>query len=777
MSLNNLESVISAARSLAHEYSHKFITCEHLLIILLKKTVIKKLFQYYDVALDVVNNELLNYIKQNMNSSIDEKFIDVEFTTDLEKMVNKAITNNKSRYQQELCLLAEITDRKQSYAQSCLERNGITKQELLNYLDNLKKMKRTTKSFALSSKFWNDDKEDSLSKNLSIRDELTNVEEIKSSSALSSYCINLNLKASDGGVDCLVGRQKEIQRTIEILCRRRKNNALLVGEPGVGKTAIAEGLAYRIAAGDVPEILKNFIIYSLDIGSLLAGTKYRGDFENRIKNILIELKEEPNFVLFIDEIHNIIGAGSTTSGSLDAGNLLKPALSRGDLRCIGSTTFREYHHRFEKDAAMVRRFQKIIVDEPDEQATLEILKGLKNYYEEHHHVEYEDSALVAAVTLSERYIKDRNLPDKAIDLIDEAGARKKILQDSSRLISITARDIEELVASVASIPRSAVSINDVRQLKKLEYNLRNSIFGQNEAISQLCNSIKLSRAGLKKSSKPTGCYLFSGPTGVGKTELARQLAKFCNMDLIKFDMSEYAESYSISKLVGSSPGYAGFDQGGLLTEGVVNSPYSVILFDEIEKAHFEVHNLLLQIMDQGILTDNNGKLINFEHTFIILTANFDAEESVKSSIGFNTTNHKIPRFPNLLHQAFSPEFINRLDNVIVFNNLDSTVIDMIIDKNLKQLAIQLAEKKVTISLSKLAKKFLASNCLAQENGARALDKIIDTQIKQKIAEEILFGKLRKGGSIVIKFDEEINQLDFSFKSSTKFKTASRHELA
>ncbi|MGI4775556.1 MAG: AAA family ATPase [Janthinobacterium lividum] len=774
----NLEATIRKALSLAYKYRHEFATYEHLLIALLDNLEVRKLFKYYDINIAVMFDELLHYLEQDLKELVTKKLVEAKPTAGFQGMIKRATTHSEAKGNklvEALHVLAEFFTEQESYAQDCLRRIGITKQAIFDYLNlsvireikGIKKSPSSKLDFPISFEDISPLSDDLDAKESSIKSE--SLKSVELLSALDNYCTNLNSKASDGDVDCLIGRQKEVQRTIEILCRRRKNNALLVGEPGVGKTAIAEGLALRIARGNVPEILKKFIIYSLDIGSLIAGTKYRGDFEDRIKKILTALKSQPNAILFIDEIHTIIGAGSTTSGSLDASNLLKPALSQGELRCIGSTTFKEYHNHFEKDMALVRRFQKITVSEPDEHVTLDILKGLKGYYEKHHHVKYEDASLVAAITLSERYIKDRNLPDKAIDLLDEAGARKKISKKSSRLTLITVRDIEELVASIANVPQSTVLIDDIQQLKKLEHNLKSNIFGQDDAISELCNSIKLSRAGLKKTSRPTGCYLFSGATGVGKTELAKQLAKFCNMELIKLDMSEYAESHSVSRLIGSPPGYVGFDQGGLLTEEVANNPYAVVLFDEIEKAHPEIYNLLLQVMDEGKLTDTTGKSVSFDHTVIILTTNISAQEPAKNSIGFNRSDLKQQYASDAIYRIFSPEFRNRLDNIIIFNPLNPVVIDMIIDKNLKQLAIQLAEKGVKISLDKAVKKFLADSCTAQENGARVLDRIIDTQIKQKIADEILFGKLKKGGNILVRFDDKVNKLNFKFVSSIKHK--------
>lgn len=565
-----------------------------------------------------------------------------------------------------------------------------------------------------------------------------------------------------------MGRKNEIERTIEILCRRKKNNAILVGEPGVGKTAIAEGLAIRIINNDVPDILKDAVIYSLDIGSLVAGTKFRGDFEERIKNLLEELKKNHNAILFIDEIHTIIGAGSTTTGAMDASNLLKPALARGELRCIESTTFKEYHNNFEKDMALVRRFQKVVISEPDEDTTLEILKGLKENYEKHHNVTYDLSALKAAITLSQRFINDRHLPDKAIDLIDEAGARSKISNKSKLRPIITQKEIEQLLVSIMNIPSIRVESDDIMLLKQLSRNLKTHIFGQAEAIESLCSSIKLSRAGLRKGARPTGCYMFAGQTGVGKTELAKQLAIFSGMKLLKFDMSEFSEPSSVSKLLGSSPGYVGFDQVGMLTSEVDKFPYSVVLFDEIEKAHHEIFNLLLQIMDEGRLTDSTGKHVNFSHTMIILTTNLVAVEE-KAAIGFaqkDSAKAKVGLNMDAFNEHFSPEFQGRLDKIILFNPI-SNIIDKIVSKNLKELASQLADKKVRLVVNNGVKKYFAQNCFNKKGNARELDRVIDTNIKQAIADEMLFGKLRNGGVVIIDYPKKSKKLTFKFSGLEK----------
>lgn len=556
-----------------------------------------------------------------------------------------------------------------------------------------------------------------------------------------------------------------MERTIEILSRRQKNNPILVGESGVGKTAIAEGLAYRIVKGKIPEILKDFEIYSLDIGALVAGTRFRGDFEERIKNLLNELKEEKKVILFIDEIHTIIGAGSTTTASLDASNLMKPALARGEIRCIGSTTFKEFNQSFAKDPALARRFQKIVVDEPSEEIAVKILKGLKSYYELHHDVKYSEEAIESAVSLSERYIHDRYLPDKAIDLIDEAGAHKKLVTKNDEERLITSKDIELIIAKTLNIPAVTLASSDVLKLKKLEFNLKRVIFGQDEAISDLCSGVKMAKAGLRDHEKPVGSYLFVGPTGVGKTELARQLATFCSMAISRFDMSEYMEPHSVSRLIGSPPGYTGYDKGGLLTDVIDKAPYSVVLFDEIEKAHSDIFNILLQIMDYGKLTDNVGKIVDFRNTIIILTANSGADEYNKNQIGFGAEqDYGSQKAMKVIEETFSPEFRDRLDKIIMFNPLDDKVISLIIDKALKELAAQLADKKVRIEIANPAKEYLIKKCFGKEKhgGARLLEREIDNEIKQNIAEEILFGKLQNGGAVNVTYAK--NNLVFTYRS-------------
>ncbi|NRB10965.1 MAG: AAA family ATPase [Rickettsiaceae bacterium] len=775
---NTLEITLRKALSIASHYNHEYATYEHLLLALVESKEVRKVLDKNKVDVNELVSKLKSYLKHDLSELINLKNKEVKPTTGFQRIVQRASLHGQANGKQVITgvyVLSEFFFEQGVYALDCLKEANLSRQDVLDYIhyeenfrdDNnaLPKIKSYDENQfneridIKSARYFSTNSKKEMGIDAAIPSDDQN--------ELDKYCINLNKRADKDGIDCLVGRQNEIQRTIEILCRRKKNNALLVGEPGVGKTAIAEGLAIRIVKKDVPDLLKNVIIYSLDIGSLVAGTKYRGDFEERIKLMLEELRQHKNAILFIDEIHTIIGAGSTTSGALDASNLLKPALAKGELRCIGSTTFKEYHTFFEKDMALVRRFQKIVVSEPDHDATMKILKGLKVYYEKHHNVSYEDVALEAAVRLSDRYITARHQPDKAIDLMDEAGARYKVEKAKSKKeVKINDKDIEKLVTSILNIPNLSIATDDAKQLQKLEKNLKEHIFGQDEAISNLCASIKLSKAGLKKGSRPTGCYLFAGQTGVGKTELAKQLANFCNMKLVKFDMSEFVENSSVSKLLGSSPGYVGFDQGGMLTEEVDKYPYSVVLFDEIEKAHSEIYNLLLQIMDEGKLTDNTGKVINFAHTMIILTTNLMPDEN-KLKIGFGKEKKKGDHEePNLdaINNYFSPEFRNRLDKIVVFNPIDK-IIEKIVNKNLKELELQLADKKIDISITIPAKKYLIGECLNKD--ARLLDRLIDAEIKQNIADEILFGKLKNGGNVIVDFSKKDNKIIFTFSGVDK----------
>ncbi len=763
---NNLELTLRKALTIATNYKHEYATYEHLLLALVDDQDAKEIFHKNGIVIESFKQRLGNYLKRDLAELVDESVKEAKPTAGFQRIIQRAALHSQASGHKIINgshVLAEFFFEHEAYALLCLREEGLSRQDILDFLkqkessDLNREIQSQTTQVTLADKLIKVENQEKIG---ATKDSVK--EKSDDENDIEKYCVNLNERADTDAIDCLIGRHNEIQRTIEILCRRKKNNAILVGEPGVGKTAIAEGLAIRIVQGDVPEPLKDAVIYSLDIGSLVAGTKFRGDFEERIKKLLEFLKNNKHAILFIDEIHTIIGAGSTTSGATDASNLLKPALGKGELRCIGSTTFKEYHNHFEKDMALVRRFQKIVVEEPDEESTMEILHGLKGYYEKHHKVTYSDSALRAAITLSERYINDRHLPDKAIDLIDEAGARSKMGGSDSK-ITITNKHIEELLASILNMPNIGDKADDISQLKRLSSNLKKCIFGQDQAIEDLCASIRLSKAGLKSGDRPTGCYLFAGPTGVGKTELAKQLAIFNNMKLIKFDMSEFAESSSLSKLLGSAPGYVGFDQGGMLTEEVAKYPYSVVLFDEIEKANPKIFNILLQIMDEGNLTDSTGKHVNFMNTMIILTTNVVAEKE-KASIGFYETDEKglVPAL-NLdpINEQFSPEFRGRLDNIVLFNPIDG-IVDKIVAKNIKELAAQLADKRVRLMVSAPVKKYLAEKCFNNTSGARELARTIDTHIKQAIADEILFGKLKNGGSANVDLSKKEQEIIFKF---------------
>jgi len=767
---NNLEQTLKRALLLATDYKHEYATYEHLLLALLEDIDAQQALVENEVIIEPLRLKLINYLKSELTDLQNNNAQDAKPTAGFQRIIQRAALHSQASGQRIITgahVLTEFFFEHEAYALLCLKEANLTRHNILNYIKKLDTtgMHHSPENDAAQISIIENMAHNSLKTSAKAR---INDEESEHLNELEKYCINLNERAGSDSIDCLIGRQNEIQRTIEILCRRKKNNAILVGEPGVGKTAIAEGLAIRIMKKDVPDLLKDMVIYALDIGSLVAGTKFRGDFEERIKNLLEFFKHNKNAILFIDEIHTIIGAGSTTSGGLDASNLLKPVLTKGELRCIGSTTFREYHNHFEKDMALVRRFQKVIVTEPDEATSLEILQGLKGYYEKHHNVIYTDSALKAAVQLSERYINDRHLPDKAIDLIDEAGARSKTEKNTKKPVTITEKNIEEILSTILDIPSTSFESDDRIQLKKLSQNLKNCIFGQDEAIENLCASIRLSKAGLRKVTRPTGCYLFTGPTGVGKTELAKQLAKYCNMKLLKFDMSEFSESSSISKLLGSAPGYVGFEQGGMLTEEVSKHPYSVVLLDEIEKAHPDINSLLLQIMDEGKLTDSTGKQVNFTHSMIILTSNIVAEAG-RVAIGFSEMDTaSTPMLVNMdkINEQFSPELRSRLDNIIVFNPINK-IVGQIVSKNLKELASQLACKKVQLTVSSSVKTYFSTSYLNSSNGARELAKIIDNSIKQAIADEILFGKLKHGGVVNVDFSKSDQKLTFKFSGLKK----------
>ena len=772
---NTLELTLRKALDLAASYKHEYATYEHLLLALMDDEDVKLVLIEKRINPKTISKKLITYLKNGLAELVNQNLKESKPTAGFQRIVQRAVLHSQTNGQKSITgvnVLAEFFFENNSYALTCLKQAHLKRGDVLNCNNRNNNFTTITDQHSSKKQSYSDDTENSeidISQQLqpsknsntsnSNQNNILSAPEIE----LQKYCVNLNAKATGNDIDCLIGRQAEIQRTIEILCRRKKNNALLVGESGVGKTAIAEGLAVRIVRGDVPDLLKKTVIYSLDIGSLVAGTKFRGDFEERIRVMLECLRKLKNAILFIDEIHSIIGAGSTTSGALDASNLLKPALASGQLRCIGATTFKEYRNNFEKDMALVRRFQKVIVEEPSEEVTLNILNGLKGYYEKHHKVTYTESALKAAVNLSERYINQRHLPDKAIDLIDEAGARAKIQKNNNKKAIITEKDIEGLVSSILNIPNLHLTIDEGEQIRDLESKLKNRIFGQDEAIESLCTSIKLSKAGLKKPTRPVGCYLFIGPTGVGKTELAKQLAFFSDMKLLKYDMSEFVEASAVSKLLGSSPGYIGFEQGGMLTDEVDKYPYSVLLFDEIEKANPEIYNLLLQIMDEGILTDSTGKKVKFSHCIIILTSNI-AVQKIKSPIGFNSSDLPKPQQFDIsvINSEFSSELISRLDKIILFNPIDN-IISNIVSKNLEELASQLADKKVKFSVSNSVKQYLIKNYNTTQSGARVLERIIDMEIKQHIADAILFGKLKNGGLVDIDYSQKLDKIIFKFK--------------
>ena len=766
----SLEITLHKSLSIAREYKHEYATFEHLLLALTEDKNAKEVLESCKIDVEKLGKKLKHFLKYELNALIVDNLTEVKPTAGFQRVVHRAAIHGHATGQLNVNganVLAEFFFEHESYAVLFLKEQNLSRMDVINYISNIanhknipqsNNSKAATESFNLGEQSFGSEVFETAKQNAAKKTP-------EASGPLASFCINLNAKAMIGKIDMLIGREIEIERTIEIICRRHKNNPLLVGEPGVGKTAIAEGLALRIVKGDVPNILKNSVIYALDMGSLVAGTRYRGDFEERVKNVIKELAGLPHAILFIDEIHTIIGAGSTSGGSLDASNLLKPALARGDIRCVGSTTFKEYHNHFEKDMALVRRFQKIVVDEPDIAGTIKILNGLKTYYEKHHNVTYSSEAIEAAAILSQRYINDRHLPDKAIDIIDEAGARKKINDENNekRSLPVSIGDIEDIVAKISQIPSISIAMDERKKLQNLEDRLCGIIYGQNDAIHTLCANIKLAKAGLKNANKPTGCYLFVGSTGVGKTELAKQLAALCNMELIRFDMSEYVEQHSVSRLIGTPPGYVGFDQGGLLTDSVSKSPYSVLLFDEIEKANKDIYNLLLQVMDYGKLTDSTGKSVSFTNAIVIMTTNAGASELSKGIIGFG--EHEEFHSQSVIEEVnkvFSPEFRSRLDAIIQFEGLNLSVMEKIIEKLIKELGTQLADKNVKIQCDQSVKEHLVRLGFNASSGARMIERVIETQIKQKIADEILFGALEKGGTVHIKCNKK-DELKFEFK--------------
>ncbi len=751
-----LEKTLHRALALAGERNHELATLEHLLLALCDDRDAVTVLKACGVDIEKLRQNLTTFLDNELDNLIGEPSEDTAPTTGFQRVLQRAVLHVQSSGRGEASganVLAALFTERESHAVYFLQEQDMTRLDAVNYISH--RIAKVPGHAGESSEVSGVD------------DELGGESEVKrGSEALDAYCVDLNAKAQSGKIDPLIGRENEIERTIQVLCRRTKNNPLYVGEAGVGKTAIAEGLARQIVEGKVPEVLLGATIFALDMGSLLAGTRYRGDFEERLKAVVDELEAHEGAILFIDEIHTVIGAGATSGGAMDASNLLKPALQSGTLSCIGSTTYKEYRNYFEKDRALVRRFQKIDISEPSVEDTVKILRGLKPYYEEYHAVRYTNEALRAAVELSDRYMGDRKLPDKAIDVIDEVGAAQRLKPESKRRKRkiIGLKDIETIIAKMARVPAKSVSHGDKKSLKTLERDLKTVVFGQDDALRQVAAAIKLARAGLREIEKPIGCYLFSGPTGVGKTEVARQLSHTMAIELIRFDMSEYMERHSISRLIGAPPGYVGFDQGGLLTDAVDQNPHAVLLLDEIEKAHPDLFNVMLQVMDYGKLTDHNGKSVDFRNVIMIMTTNAGAADLVKPAIGFER-GVRTGDDEEAIKRMFTPEFRNRLDAVIGFNSLPGDVMVRVVDKFVMQLEDQLAERGVEIELSKAAKGWLAKKGHDPAFGARPLGRTIQEHVKKPLADELLFGKLVDGGRV--KVDLVKGTLNFSFPATEK----------
>jgi len=742
---NTLEQAIHAALALANARQHEFATLEHLLLALIDEPDAARVMKACSVDTEDLRSTLVEFIDEDLANLVTEiEGSEAVPTAAFQRVIQRAAIHVQSSGRTEVTganVLVAIFAERESNAAYFLQEQDMTRYDAVNFIAH-----GVAKDPAYGEARPVQGVDGLGEDGESAAQESDAVE--AGESALAKYCVDLNEKARAGDVDPLIGRDSEVERCIQVLCRRRKNNPLLVGDPGVGKTAIAEGLAYKIIKGQTPEVLSKTTIYSLDMGALLAGTRYRGDFEERLKAVVTELEDHPDAVLFIDEIHTVIGAGATSGGAMDASNLLKPALQGGKLRCMGSTTFKEFRQHFEKDRALSRRFQKIDVVEPTTDDAIKILKGLKPYFEEHHSVKYTNDAIKSAVDLSARYINDRKLPDKAIDVIDEAGAAQHLMAASKRRKSIGAKEIESVVAKIARIPPKNVSKDDAEVLKDLEGSLKRTVFGQDKAIEALSASIKLARAGLREPEKPIGNYLFAGPTGVGKTEVAKQLADLLGVELLRFDMSEYMEKHAVSRLIGAPPGYVGFDQGGLLTDGVDQHPHCVLLLDEIEKAHPDVFNILLQVMDHGSLTDHNGRTVNFRNVVLIMTSNAGAAEQEKSAVGFGRDRRE-GEDTAAIERTFTPEFRNRLDSVISFAPLPKEVILQVVEKFVLQLEAQLMDRNVTIELTTPAAEWLAEKGYDSKMGARPLGRVIQEHIKKPLAEELLFGKLAKGGVVKV----------------------------
>ncbi len=744
-----LEFTLNLAFKEAREKRHEFLTVEHLLLALTDNPTAVNVLKACGADLGQLKKDLEAFLEETTPLLPPNDSRETQPTLGFQRVLQRAILHVQSAGIKEVTganVLVAIFSEQESQSVYFLHKQSVTRLDVVNFV-----------SHGISKVSDEDAAGQAQPGNVESDDEAG--EGGANKSPLESFAVNLNERARKGAVDPLIGRQAEVERTIQVLCRRRKNNPLFVGEAGVGKTAIAEGLAKLIVEGEVPEVLRKSVIYSLDMGALVAGTKYRGDFEKRLKGLLKQLQKMPGAILFIDEIHTIIGAGAASGGVMDASNLLKPALASGELKCIGSTTYQEYRGIFEKDRALARRFQKIDVLEPSVADTYRILKGLKSRFEEHHRVKYTDPALRAAAELAGKHITDRRLPDKAIDVIDEAGARLNLLPPSRQKKSIGVADIETVIASMARIPPRRVSSSDMKVLETLERDLQALIYGQDEAIQALASTIKMSRAGLASPQKPTGCFLFAGPTGVGKTEVTRQLASLLGVELIRFDMSEYMERHTVSRLIGAPPGYVGFDQGGLLTEEVIKHPYSVVLLDEIEKAHPDVFNLLLQVMDHGTLTDNNGRKADFRNVILVMTTNAGAEDMSRPSIGFTRQDHSTDGM-EAIRKGFSPEFRNRLDAIIQFNGLDPATVRRVVDKFVEELTLQLAERQVDLKVDEGAREWLAEHGYDAKMGARPMARLIQERIRKPLAEELLFGRLAGGGEVIVRASDD--ELVFQF---------------
>ena len=767
---DTLEKAIHVALAHSNSLKHELATLEHLLLALTEEPDASLVLRACNVDLEKLRSSLTEFITTELKSLVtDVEGSESVPTAAFQRVVQRAAIHVQSSGRSEVTganVLVALFAERESNAVYFLQEQEMTRYDAVNYIAH---------GLAKDPSF-------SDVKPVAGTEDSNNSEEpgptqtnVKKESALKKYCVDLNERSHEGGIDPLIGRDLEVERCIQILCRRRKNNPILVGDPGVGKTAIAEGLAYKIVSKEVPKVLASAIIYSLDMGVLLAGTRYRGDFEERLKAVMTELEEHPDAVLFIDEIHTVIGAGATSGGSMDASNLLKPALQGGLLRCMGSTTYKEYRQHFEKDRALSRRFQKIDVNEPSIEDTIKILKGLKSHFEQHHDIKYSSDAIKTAVELSARYIHDRKLPDKAIDVIDEAGAAQQLLTESKKRKVITVKEIEGVVAKIARIPPKSLTKDDAQNLQDLESSLRRVVFGQDIAISALSSAIKLSRAGLREPEKPIGNYLFAGPTGVGKTEVAKQLADTLGVELIRFDMSEYMEKHAISRLIGAPPGYVGFDQGGLLTDGIDQHPHSVLLLDEIEKAHPDVFNILLQIMDHGKLTDHNGRKVDFRNTILIMTSNAGASDMAKSAIGFGRDKRE-GEDTVAIERIFSPEFRNRLDAVISFASLGRKIITKVVEKFVLQLEAQLMDRNVTFELSQKAAEWLGEKGYDEKMGARPLARVIQEEIKKPLADELLFGKLAKGGIVKVDLKDNVISLEIMEPEVTRITARKKPKL-